>query len=128
MNKEYIDEAEKYLIALRNCETCNSNNTNDCKGCPYDRLGCSAKCYDAIYTAIDIMRRYKKIVEPNDKGRIKINLDKHDLLHTFNSIYLSLETAKDKLNFDKNIKEAILLINECEEKLKKFFEEDIEYD
>lgn len=59
---------------------------------------------------------------------LKINLDKHNLLHTFNSIYLSLETAKDKLNFDGNIKEAIRLIDEGEEKLKKFLEENIEYD
>ena len=61
-------------------------------------------------------------------SKIKVNLDKHDLLQVRNSILLRLETAKDLLNIDGDIEKAIRYINEGEEKLNNFFEENIEYD
>lgn len=58
-----IDEAGQYLIALKHCETCESNDANDCKTCEYHQKGSSAKCYDAIDIGIATMRKYQKIEE-----------------------------------------------------------------
>lgn len=58
-----LDEAEQYLIALKHCETCESNDANDCKTCEYRQKGSSAKCYDAIDVGVDIIHKYKKIEE-----------------------------------------------------------------
>ena len=61
-----IDEANQYLIALKHCETCEATDTDDCKVCDYQQKGSSAKCYDAIDKAIDIMRKYEKIIRGYD--------------------------------------------------------------
>ena len=58
-----IDEVEQYLIALKHCETCKSNDANDCKTCEYHQKGSSAKCYDAIDVGVNTIHKYKKITE-----------------------------------------------------------------
>jgi hypothetical protein len=58
-----IDEAIKYLRALKRCETCEAGDIGTCKSCSCYRIGSSAKCYDAIDVGIEIMRKYKKIQE-----------------------------------------------------------------
>ena len=56
-----IDEAERYLRALKMCETCEEGDIGKCKLCSCYRIGSSAKCYDAIDVGVDIMRKYQKI-------------------------------------------------------------------
>ncbi len=56
-----IEEATKYLKALKHCETCEADDTNKCKSCPDYRMGSSAKCYDAIDIGVDIMNKFQKI-------------------------------------------------------------------
>lgn len=58
-----IDEAIKYLRALKRCETCEAGDIGTCKSCSCYRIGSSAKCYDAIDVGIEIMCKYKKIQE-----------------------------------------------------------------
>lgn len=56
-----IEEAIKYLRALKRCETCEEGDIGRCKSCSCYRIGSSAKCYYAIDVGVDIMRKYKKI-------------------------------------------------------------------
>ena len=57
-----IDEAIKYLRALKRCETCEEGDIGRCKSCSCYRIGSSAKCYDAIDVGVDTMQKYQKIV------------------------------------------------------------------
>lgn len=56
-----IEEAIKYLRALKRCETCEAGDVGHCKSCSCYRIGSSAKCYDAIDVGVDIMLKYNKI-------------------------------------------------------------------
>lgn len=52
-----------------------------------------------------------------------LDTDKHDLLHRFNSIYLSLNCARDAINFEKDTDKAIYYIEEAIKKIDTFAEE-----
>ena len=58
-----IDEAIKYLKALKRCETCEENDMSRCKSCSCYRIGSSAKCYDAIDVVVEVLPKYQKIQE-----------------------------------------------------------------
>ena len=59
MMKMTIDESIEYLKALKDCELCEKTATDACKSCNNHYKGSSAKCYDAIDFAINIMREYQ---------------------------------------------------------------------
>lgn len=63
-----IDEAIKYLRALKRCETCEAGDIGHCKSCSCYRIGSSAKCYDAIDVGIDTMLKYQRICKILDKS------------------------------------------------------------
>lgn len=52
-----------------------------------------------------------------------LDTDKHDLLHRFNSIYLSLNCARDAINFKKDPDKAMHYIEEAIKKIDTFAEE-----
>ena len=67
-----IDEAIKYLRALKRCETCEEGDIGRCKSCSCYRIGSSAKCYDAIDVGVDTMCKYQKITEIAEKCNLKL--------------------------------------------------------
>ena len=92
-----IDEAIKYLRALKRCETCEEGDIGHCKSCSCYRIGSSAKCYDAIDVGIDTMLKYQKIeqiVNSNPDYIHHTDIDTYKL----NSIREVIEDADSKNN------------------------------
>ena len=85
-----IDEAIKYLKALKRCETCEEGDIGRCKSCSCYRIGSSAKCYDAIDVGVDTMHKYQKL-KANYETRLKA-----DMMAMLTEIQLEFE--EEKLN------------------------------